>query len=207
MDECKPPFRFDFRDLLSSARRKLNSRVGGVTIKLPFMSLNVSADDIEQKVAREIVIRLADRRVLNASECCDGCIDNALTSLQEIRRTLVDTQVQLSRCTDGSLYLLVELMLSGIRQFLTFTERGNDSSNHDASLILATHIRRPREDREIYFAALEVLRAHLYRCLTQISRIGDVRIPRIADRMRYDDVWQIEAYEELDRLETPHESK
>jgi hypothetical protein len=39
--------------------------------------------------------------VLSACECCDDCIDRALASLQEIRRTLVDKQVELYDILDG----------------------------------------------------------------------------------------------------------
>jgi hypothetical protein len=70
--------------LISSARRKLNTRIDGVSISLPFISFRVRPNDLEQRVAREIVIRMADKRVLNASECCDNCIDQALESLQQI---------------------------------------------------------------------------------------------------------------------------
>ena len=75
MRDLPPPFRFDLRSLLSGVRRKVNSRVDGVCINLPFVTFNVKPDDLEQKIARELVIRLADRRVLNAFECCDDCID------------------------------------------------------------------------------------------------------------------------------------
>lgn len=207
MNDRNPPFRFGFRDLLSMARRKLNKRVDGVTINLPFISFNVAPDDVEKQVAREIVIRLADRRVLNAKECCDNCIDNALDSLQDIRKTLVEKQVQLSNGTDSSLYLLIELMLGGIRQFLTFTEHLTYNHDRQPTLIVPSDSQRPREDRETYFAALEVLRAHLYRCLTQISTLADTQVPNIDDHMRYSDVWQIEAYEPPQLLEGSIEGK
>jgi len=85
MRDLKPPFKFDFRVLLTRAREGLNDRVSGVSIKLPFLTFSVQPEATETKVAKEIVIRLADRRVLNAFECCDGCIDNALASLQKMR--------------------------------------------------------------------------------------------------------------------------
>jgi hypothetical protein len=61
----------------------------------------------KRQVARELVIRLIDRRVLSAWECCDDCIDRALVSLQEIRQILVDKQVALSDMPEGPLYLLI----------------------------------------------------------------------------------------------------
>lgn len=82
MRDFPPPFKFSFQELLATAHRKLNNRVDGIEINLPFFSVSVCPDDVEQQVAREIVIRMADRRVLNSSECCDGCIDSALVSLQ-----------------------------------------------------------------------------------------------------------------------------
>lgn len=205
MDDRTFPFRFDFRDLLTVAHRKLSNCVGDVTINLPFISFNVAPDDVERQVAREIVIRLCDRRVLNAKECCDNCIDNALESLQDIRKTLVDKQVELSKATDGPLYLLIEFMLGGIRQFLTFAEALNSHDNdRESSLIVPSDFRRPHEVREKYFVALELLRAHLYRCLVQISTVANVQIPKIVDHMRYNDVWQIQAYEDPQLLEAPH---
>jgi hypothetical protein len=81
MRDLKPPFKFDFRSLLTLARESLNDRVAGVSINLPFLTLSVQPEATETKVAKEIVIRLSDRRVLNAFECCDDCIDKALASL------------------------------------------------------------------------------------------------------------------------------
>jgi hypothetical protein len=81
----KPPFKFDLGDLQARARRQFNNRFGGFTVSLPFFTFTVNPNDREQQIAREIVIRLKDRRVLSAWECCDDCIDRALASLQEER--------------------------------------------------------------------------------------------------------------------------
>jgi hypothetical protein len=177
MQDLEPPFQFDLSALLQKARRTFQKRVEGVSISLPFVSFSVRLEDREKRVAREVVIRLADRRVLNAFECCDGCIDQALASLQEIRSLLVDQQVALADLTDGPLYLLRE----GIRQFLTFEQQfgaggaaGRPSDSH-----------RRHEDQALYFAGLEALRAHLHRSLIQVAAIADVEIPGIADHMRY----------------------
>lgn len=196
MRDLKPPFKFDFRAQLKNARRKLNSRVGSVSVNLPFLSFSLNPDDLEQRVAREIVIRMADRRVLNAFECCDNCIDQALSSLQEIRRILVDKQVELSGAPDSPLYLLIELQVEAIRQFLTFEQGLNKSARLGPVLPdVPGDFRRPTYVREQYFAALEMLRAHLHRCLVQVSKIANTAIPKISDHMRYDDAWQLEAYE------------
>jgi hypothetical protein len=192
MRGVKPPFKFDLRDLLTRARQQINDRVSGVSINLPFLTFSVQPEATETKVAKEIVIRLADRRVLNAFECCDDCIDKALASLQEIRSLLVDEQVELSKFTNGPLYLLIELMLEAIRQFFTYEERLRNRRNTVFELPARF---RPPDNKEQYFAALEMLRAHLHRCLLQVSAIAKTEIPKIADHMRYDQAWQLEAYE------------
>jgi len=151
----------------------------------------VNPEATEKQVAKEIVIRLADRRVLNAFECCDDCIDKALVSLQKIRSFLVDKQVQLSNLTDSSLYLVVEFMFEAVRQFFTFEERLH--TKRESPFKLPNHFHDPKT-RGQYFAALEMLRAHLHRCLLQVAAIADTRIPKISDHISYDQSWQMEAY-------------
>ena len=195
MRDLKPPFQFNFSKLIAATRRKLNNRVGGIEIALPFLNISVCPDDMEQQVAREIVIRMADRRVLNSFECCDNCIDNALASLQEIRDILVNKQVKLSKATDGPLYIVIEFMLGAIRQFLTFEQRLKDKPKQELWMPASSSFHCPYDEREVYFAALEMLRAHLYRCLVQVAAIAQVKIPKIADNIRYDEAWQLEAYQ------------
>jgi hypothetical protein len=177
--DLKPPFKFEIGKIVERLR-KIPVAVDGVTITLPFVQVTLKPDDLERKVAREVVIRLADRRVLNAWECCDGCIDNALKSLQEIRQIAVEKQVELSSRSDGVLFLLLDSVRDAIRQFLTFEQRLTRNSS---------------ESRELYFAALEMLRAHIHRTLNQISKVAAMEIPGIAPAMRYDGNWQLEAYQ------------
>lgn len=184
MRDLRPPFKFDIAPLLARFRSLPIDAEATVTIGLPGVKITAKIDDVERRVARELVIRLADRRVLNASECCDTCIERALASLQEIRRLIVDKQVELAGRTDSTLYLLLELMAEGIRQFLTYEE----SIRPDSEAELAF------EAREKYFAGLEALRAHIYRTMIQIAAVADVTIPKIADAMRYDSNWDLDAY-------------
>jgi hypothetical protein len=195
MRDYPPPFLFDVRSLLSEWRRKLNSRVDGVSISLPFISFKVSPTDLEQRVARELIIRMANRRVLSAWECCDNCIDQALESLQGIRATLEEKQVDLAQVIDSPLYLLLEFQLEAIRQFLTFEQRLNTKSG-TPKIFLASHdMHRPPDSRETYFAALEMLRGHLHRCLIQVAKIADVTPPKLMQNINYGEAWQLEAYE------------
>lgn len=60
------PFQFDMSELIQRGGTFLNNRVGDVTVSLPFVSFGVSPKDKERQIARELVIRLRDRRVLSA---------------------------------------------------------------------------------------------------------------------------------------------
>lgn len=185
----RPPFKFDLAGLFKRFQSLPLEVEATATISLPGFSVAVRIDDSERRVARELVIRLADRRVLNAFECCDGCIDNAMKSIQEIRALLIDKQVQLSHLAGTPLYLLIELMAEPIRQFLTFEE----------SLTAGRIDLTPESQRQLYFDALEMLRAHLHRSLRQIAVIGDMTIPNISEAMHYDSLWDPEAYLQLAR--------
>lgn len=202
MKESQLPLQFDVSDLVRKAHRHAKKRVEGITLNLPFVSFSIRPDDVERKIAREVVIYLADRRILNAFECCDSCIEKALESLQDIRSFLVGKQVDLSKYTDGGLYIVFELMLSGIRQFFTFEENLRMVNPEFPG---SFHDRIYRRDFQPYFTALEVLRGHLYRCLEQISIVADIEIPKISAHMRYNDCWQVEVYkhtEGLDQLQS-----
>lgn len=83
----------------------------------------------------------------------------ALASLQEIRSTLVEKQVELSE-REGPLYLLIDGMALGIRQFLTYEEllmRGDDARPHPRF----GKFHRPRDARQAYFDALDFADAGL----------------------------------------------
>jgi hypothetical protein len=194
------PFKFNMTDLLARLRRQASNRIGDVTLTLPYLSVVVHPESREKKIARELVIRLKDRRVLSASECCDGCIENALKSLQDIRGILIDKQVELSGAQDGPLYLLIDAMALGIRQFLTFEEllkRADDAPPHPRF----KDFLRPADVRQSYFDALELLRGHLSRCLVQIAAIAGMPVPHEGSIERYNGPWQLDAYEAPETLE------
>jgi len=162
--------------------------LGGVTIKLPFVSFSVATEDTEKEVAREILIRLTDKRVLNSKECCDNCIDNSLASLQEIRKVIVDKQVQLSSYHDGGLYLLLEFIVEGIRQLITLEEKQKSGSNQRGEFY------RDPDIRQEYFEALEVLRFHIHSCLQQIAVLAEMPTPKTESYLRSNEDWQLEFY-------------
>lgn len=194
IDTSNPLFRFNSGSILKRARRKLNANVEGINVTLPGVTFRVKPVGLEQSVAREIVIRMKDRRVLNSKECCDNCIDEALDSLQKIRAMLVDQQVALKTIPDCALFFLTDLMLVGIKDFLTYEQRLKQIPQ--SPLFVPSHkdFRRPPEQREKYQAALEMLRAHLYRCLRQVYKVAGLNPEDIEMRLKYSDQWDLAAY-------------
>ena len=203
------PFRFDIRESLRKLQRFGKKHVGGVTLNLPFFSISVNPTSREKEIARELTIRIQDRRILSANECCDNCIKEALASLQEIRHFLVDKQVAFSDAQDGPLYLLTEAMAVGIRQFLTYEQRLRGQGRKRAP---GSFVRDERgfEIRQQYFDALELLRAHLSLCITQVAGIAGMDVPSEGLVRNYKGAWLVAAYETLELTEddrTPDEGK
>jgi hypothetical protein len=186
LERRKPTFNLDLSGIIRRMKSLPISVDAKVKVSIPFLEVTFTPDDRECKIAREVVIRLADRRVLNSKECCDGCIDNAITSLKEIREVLVDKQVEFSDKSDTALYILLDSIREAIRQFMTFEQRlgGRHKEEH-----------RNYEERQVYFDSLEMLRAHIYRTLMQLAKIGNCEnLPALSQMMYYDDQWQLEVY-------------
>jgi hypothetical protein len=193
--EARSPFKLDLSSVVKRMKGLPIAVDAKIKISIPFFELTVKPDDRENKVAREIIIRLADRRVLNSSECCDNCIDEALGSLKEIRKVLVEKQVELSDKSDSALYILIDSIREAIRQFQTFEQRLNGKHKVEG---------RRYAERESYFAARELLRGHIYRTLLQIAKVGDFDIRRSEPQMRYDEVWDVSVYKTVEVGGTLH---
>jgi len=187
MKELRADLKFNFQSLLSKKIQQTKDSIDSININLPYISFSIKPKNKEKIVAKEIIIRLSDKRILNSRECCDGCIKSALYSLHEIRNFLVDKQVELMDYADSILYLIIEMILESIRQFFTYIEKYNLELDFDKFL----------EKKEIYFVAIELLRSHIYRCLFQISHIADIKIPKISNNMRYDEKWELKYYEKI----------
>lgn len=201
MQSDNKPFQFEITKALTGLVQSADARPSAVLLSLPFISILVHPSTIERKLAAEIVIRASDRRVLSARECCDGCIDNALLSLQELRALLVEKKVELAGGCDGPLYQLIDLMLVAIRQFLSF-EQQLSSRCRDWMLQTGERFRSP-DDRQAYFDALELLRGHLSRCLGQIAMIAGIRVPSDGLVDGYQGAWPMNAYKPVDPCKLP----
>lgn len=186
-------FEFNIDNLLKKALKNTKKHVDGVEINLPFVTVTINPNDIEKRIARELLIRLPDKRVLSSKECCDNCIDNSIASLQEIRKVLIEAQVSLVDYHEGGLYLLIELIAEGIRQFITFEEklRFDPSLKDDAKF---KDMYRPQNIKEAYFQILEQLRFHIHSCLSQIAIIAEMKTPKIDNYLKEDETWLLSLY-------------
>ena len=191
------PFQFDIAKAMGQFLALPDARASAVQLTLPFVSVMVYPSIREQRHAQSLIVRLADRRVLNAQECCDTCITDALRSIQEIRSMLVDEQVELIGEEEGSLHGLIGLMLAAIRQFLTY-EQSILAGHHGMSGTTAADDRH-HEARQPYFDALEMLRGHLARAIGQLAIIADVERPSSAVLDDYQVPWDLRAYRPLAR--------
>lgn len=193
-------FKFDILILLKKEKTEAQKHVDGVTIRLPFLSFSVKPSDIEKSIARELLIRLTDKRVLSSKECCDDCIDYSLASLQEIRKVLVESQIKLSSYHSDALYLLIEIMAEGVRQFITFEESIKiDTLLRNDSIVKSLY--RPQDIRQKYFSALEKLRFHIHSCLSQIALLADMETPKLESYLRSQDEWDFKIYKNLESLQ------
>jgi len=166
---------FDVSSILQKVNRLPKPKVKGVSINLPFLSIDFTVSNDERKIAKEIMIRLKDKRVLDSWQCCGSCIKHAVDSIQDIRALLVDKQVELSN-ENSALFILCDLMLYGIRQFLTLAE-----------------FYKPFANKTEYQEALDILRGHLLRCLDEIAKIGDVSTPTFY-RQNFNPDWEKKIY-------------
>jgi hypothetical protein len=167
--------KLDVSSIISRAKALPKAKVESISINIPFISVNLSCSDIEKKVAKEVLIRLRDKRVLDSRNCCDNCAKFQINSLLDIRELLVNKQVELAD-ENSALFLLFDFMLAGIRYFLNLTER-NDS------------FKRAGEYRD----TLDTLRDHLLRCINEIAKIGNVK-PRLLTQIEFDPAWDKEIY-------------
>lgn len=201
MNESLPPFQFDLTRLLARARRRFSGTVGDVRIRLPFLSLSVNPRNSEKRVAKEVVIRGSQRRVLEGYRCCDNCRKEAIEGLQRFRSFLDDYQVRLADVTDGALYLLLELMLEAIRQFLTFEQRLSAEAKASPLHLPEAHTDFERwSEHETYLAALELLRNHLRACMLQVKAIADIELPDVTRDLQYESEWLLTGYVPLPAL-------
>jgi hypothetical protein len=146
---------FDFTEFskrLDKYSKKV--KVDSVSVRLPGISISLSPTKQEKLIAKEIILFIRHKRVIDYKECCDTCIKNSLQSLLEIKNFLVMKQMEISDL-ESPLFLLTDFALFGVNKFLTYTESFDTDFN-----------------RKEYFEALNILRGHLIRTFDQIAVVA-----------------------------------
>ena len=115
--------------------------------------------------------------------------------MQDLRAKLVDQQLRLVN-ESGALSNLIDLMLTAIRQFLTFEQRLSASSSAKGDGRNEWY--RGASIRSEYFGALEMLRGHLSRCLGQVATVAGMALPNDGLVVGYQGPWPLEAYVAVD---------
>lgn len=155
--------------------------VDAVSISIPFgIKFNVTPTKNEVKTAKETILTLIDRRILNSKECCANCIKKSVESLKEIKSDLIQIKIGLVDCMNSSLYYFIDYIIISINSFTDFIERN--------------HINE-EEHKIIYFDGLEKIRKHIALCMIEISKIGKISIDRkIFAFQQQDNLWIKENY-------------
>ncbi len=152
--------------------------MGGATISTSGISFQIRATDPERDAARKLLIRLRDRRVFTAFDCCDGCVRNTLASLIEVRKILVDTQVELHNLHDADLFWVVDYLRLTIRDFLSWEERLRAAAiNPGNSRATSEELYVDPVYQAVYIAALDVVRAHARAALAAMAELADMTLP------------------------------
>jgi len=154
--------------IISTSNDKIE--LDNISLSFPFL---VSASFKFEKgivdIAKETILSLIDRRILNAFECCANCINDALKSLKEIKLELISIKKQLKNNINSPLFYYIDYIVISINAFFDFMERNNLIDSED----FAT--------KDIYFDALEMMRNHIAQCMFEIAKIGKMQI----DNKRY----------------------
>ena len=139
-----------------------NVALDSISLSFPFgVNIQIKPVESEIKIAREVIIKLIDRRILNAAECCAECIQRAIDSLKEIKADLIDIKCKLTDNINRPIYYFIDYIVLSINSFLDFIERYK----------IDMEMNRPT-----YFDALEKLRRHIAKCMVEISKIGECKI-------------------------------
>jgi hypothetical protein len=149
---------------IKSASIEKGISITSLTLSFPFRAgITVSINSKEKDIAKEAIIMLVNRRILNASECCPSCSQQSIDSLKEIKSDLIQIEKKLINSVNGSLFYFIDSIISGVNQFLKYIEDNNFMETFPLN-------------REIYFEGFNIIRNHIVQCLYQISKIADYEI-------------------------------
>ena len=146
----------------TDSRKQLS--VSGINLSFPFSAgITISIKPQERDVAKETIVVLVNRRILNAAECCASCSQQSITSLKEMKSDLIQIEKKLTGSINGPLFYFIDSIVNGINQFLKYIE--------DYNFIETFNL-----NRDTYFQSFNIIRNHIVQCLYQIAKIADFEI-------------------------------
>ncbi|MDD2466882.1 MAG: hypothetical protein PHI97_23045 [Desulfobulbus sp.] len=95
-----------------------------VAIEIPFLNVTFKiSDNLEKEIVTETLIRSEDKRFLTSWQCCANCTENAIKSVLEYRKFLVDQKVKLSKIKNSQFNSIINYVLDQVKKFLSVSER------------------------------------------------------------------------------------
>ncbi|WP_285578141.1 hypothetical protein [Geothrix limicola] len=153
-----------YKARLVSKSESTPSIIDSISLSFPFgISVSFKPSDAESQIAGSIIVKVINRRILNGRECCASCINESIQCLKEIKSDLVAEELRLIKAINTPLFYLTDYIITSINAFNDFMERNR--------LIDGENI-------NIYFDALNKLRCHIAKCLTEIAKIASIEIAK-----------------------------
>ena len=73
------------------SKRQKKADIDNLSVSFPFaISASFKFEGSIIDIAKETIITLIDRRILNSKECCANCINKSIDSLKEIKSDLIN---------------------------------------------------------------------------------------------------------------------
>lgn len=100
-------------------------KIESLSIGIPsFLNLNFKINDEQEKeIVSETLIRSEDKRFLTSWQCCSSCTKNAIESVLEYRKFLVDQKVKLSKIKNSQFIEIINYLLDEVKKFLSISEK------------------------------------------------------------------------------------
>jgi len=145
----------------------MKPKVESLSINLPFFNVSFSIqDNIEKEIISEILIRSEDKRFLTSWQCCSNCTENAIESVLEYRKFLIDQKVKLSKIKNSQFIDVVNFLLDEVKIFLSISEKHDIHSEH-----------------KYLSRQLEILRNNILKALQKFCLDTKIKYPKELFRM------------------------
>lgn len=142
-------------------------KIESLSIGTPFLNINFKInDDVEKEIVDEVLIRSEDKRFLTSWQCCASCTENAIESVIEYRKFLLDQKVKISKVKNSQFLKIISYLLDEVKKFLSISEK------------LDIH-----KDQKFLSQQLEILRCNTLNALQKYCFDTRIEYPKELSRM------------------------